>query len=212
MNQNTDPEISEFEESVSKLIPKAQEGCKESQGELFTQLQDYCTLMAEQRLDRKLRAKINPSDVVQESLAKACNAIHEFRGSSQGEFQAWLGTIIQNQIHTARRQFHQQKRDVTREQTIAAQAESRAEFLQPQADTLTPSSKAIAEEELSNLRSKLDQLPENYRQVIEYRSLQRMSFDEVAERMGKTYEATTKLWYRAILKLRETIGDEQPLG
>jgi RNA polymerase sigma-70 factor (ECF subfamily) len=46
-------------------------------------------------------------------------------------------------------------------------------------------------------------LPEDYQEVIVLRNLQRLPFDEVARRMGRSRPAAQMLWMRALRRLRE---------
>lgn len=45
-------------------------------------------------------------------------------------------------------------------------------------------------------------LPQNYQEVIELRSIQRLSFEEVASRLSKSPDAARKLWCRAMASLQ----------
>ena len=51
-------------------------------------------------------------------------------------------------------------------------------------------------------------LPEAYQEVIVLRNLQRLPFDEVAERMGRSRPATQMLWMRALKKLQAQLHVE----
>ncbi len=50
----------------------------------------------------------------------------------------------------------------------------------------------------SAIKGARDSLPDDYREVIELRSIQQLPFDEVAERMNRSIGATRKLWCRAV--------------
>ncbi len=51
------------------------------------------------------------------------------------------------------------------------------------------------------------ELPEDYQEVIVLRNLQRLPFNEVAERMNRSRPAVQMLWMRAIKKLQEVLGE-----
>ncbi|MEN6493352.1 MAG: sigma-70 family RNA polymerase sigma factor, partial [Thermoguttaceae bacterium] len=55
----------------------------------------------------------------------------------------------------------------------------------------------------------LAQLPPDYQEVILLRNLQRLSFNEVADRMGRSRPAVQMLWMRAIKKLQEEMGNDE---
>ncbi len=50
------------------------------------------------------------------------------------------------------------------------------------------------------------QLPPDYREVICLRNLQRLPFDQVAERMGRSRPAVQMLWMRALQKLQDMLA------
>ena len=52
----------------------------------------------------------------------------------------------------------------------------------------------------------LSELSPDYQEVILLRNLQRLSFDEVAGRMGRSRPAVQMLWMRAIRKLQEALA------
>ncbi len=53
------------------------------------------------------------------------------------------------------------------------------------------------------MADQLSRLPPQYRDVIVLRNLQGLSFDEVAERMGRKPGTVRMLWLRAIEKFKQ---------
>src|SRR5688572_16005706 len=83
----------------------------------------YLRLLAESKLDRRLRAKIDPSDVVQETMLQAFRAWGDLRGSSEGERLAWLRQILIRTLLHAMRDFGRAKRNIAREQPLVRLAD-----------------------------------------------------------------------------------------
>ncbi len=191
-------------DSIQLLIPRARQGDDEARNEICQQVQQYLEMMAVKQLDQSLQRKVNPSDVVQLTMARMINGIEDFQGNSNAEFYGWLNQILKNEVKTSRRDLHRAKRDIGRERELTDEGGNlvKPDFADP---NLTPSSEAIRAEKLDQFSRVLSRLPADYAQVIELRSLQEMTFKEVAKEMNKSYDAVTKLWYRAVVKLQEEL-------
>src|SRR5947209_4323670 len=70
---------------------------------------EYLRLLARMNLDPRLRGRIDPSDIVQQTLLKAHEEQDQFRGSTDAERAAWLRAILARQIADALRAFGRQK-------------------------------------------------------------------------------------------------------
>jgi RNA polymerase sigma factor (sigma-70 family) len=92
-------------------------------------------------------------------------------------------------------------RQVSREVSLAdASMESLRDGLIAEGDS--PSSQALARERDEALARALEQLPETARQVIQWRSLERLPFEEIGGRLDRSAAAARQLWVRAIEQLQ----------
>jgi RNA polymerase sigma-70 factor (ECF subfamily) len=73
-------------------------------------------------------------------------------------------------------------------------------------DVPTASTVAVAAERDAKVRAALETLPEDYRQVINWRYQEELSFADIASRMGRSENAVRKLWFRAIERLETVLG------
>jgi RNA polymerase sigma-70 factor (ECF subfamily) len=194
--------------STLALISKARAGSKSCLGRLLEEYRDYLALLAETQIEKRLRRRVSPSDVVQETMLRAHKNFAQFRGASEQELLSWLRQILVNNLAKfVEQHMLAARRDVRREVSLERlgaaleQSTIRLAALVPDADK-SPSVSAQQREEAVILANRLAQLPADYREVLVLRNLQRLAFEEVASRMNRSVGATRMLWLRAIEKLR----------
>jgi len=163
-------------------------------------------LLARMQIDHDLRAKFDPSDVVQQTMLEAVRGWPQFRGETPQELAAWLRQILSRVLLREIRDLKVTgKRNIGREVSLdAALADSSRRLCDVLAGPGT-SPGAIAEEHERALilAEALARLPDDYREVILLRNLQGFSHEQIAERLGRSVGATRMLWIRALTRLRE---------
>jgi RNA polymerase sigma-70 factor (ECF subfamily) len=170
---------------------------------------DYLCLLARLQLGPRLQAKLDASDVVQQTILHAHERRGQFRGATEAEWLAWLRTILANALAAAARRFSTRSRELGRERSLEAELDlssSRLEGLLA-ADHTSPSQRAVRAEELLRLAAALVQLPEDQRSVVELHHLKGLPVAEVALRLGRTRPAVVGLLFRALKKLRTLLRD-----
>src|SRR5208283_5539061 len=80
----------------------------------------YLTVLAELHLDRKLRGKLDPSDVVQQTMLRAYLALAEVRDTRPEVLVAWLRRILARTMADAVKHYERDKRDVALERSLEA--------------------------------------------------------------------------------------------
>jgi RNA polymerase sigma-70 factor (ECF subfamily) len=195
--------------SPEKLLRSVRDGDAGQLGKLLHLYRNYLNLLADSQLDRKLRARVSPSDIVQESMLEALRDFHQFRGESQAELLAWLRRIL---VHNLARAIEMhvlaEKRDVRRDVSLG-QLSASVEHSTMQlygaliAQGETPSAGAERHERAVILADAMSELTPEYRDVLVLRNLQGLPFKEVAERTQRSVAATKMLWMRAIKRLRQ---------
>jgi RNA polymerase sigma-70 factor (ECF subfamily) len=199
---------------VDKLFTSARQGSSSCLGRLLALYTNYLKLLVAAQIDQRLRVRVSPSDIVQDTFFEAHRDFGQFRGQSTGEFVAWLRRIVVNNILRVVEQHVQaEKRDVRREVSLEEigrrleQSTARLETLLAEGGE-SPSGCAVRREHEIMLADALAQLPNDYRDVIIMRHIEGLPFDEVAQRMERSAGAVRMLWLRALKMLRETIGSE----
>jgi RNA polymerase sigma-70 factor (ECF subfamily) len=192
--------------NVMALIAAARSGSSTSLGKLLANYRGYLLLVANQEVDTKLRVKIAPSDVAQETFLLAHQKFDAFEGTNEHEFRGWLRKILVNRYKDLWREFQATKRRCAdREVPLDRDVSGPGGGLLAKRDD-TPSRQMIAAEELSALEQALATLPPEQRMIVEMRNWDRLSFVEIGERLGKSQDAIRKAWARAIKQLVDSWG------
>jgi RNA polymerase sigma-70 factor (ECF subfamily) len=157
---------------------------------------DYLHLLARLQIDPRLRSRLDPSDVVQQTLLIAHEKHGQFRGQTHAELAAWLRAILASTLAQQMRRYqkHQPERARSLERAVE-QSSARLETWLAQ-DESTPSQKVAKAEQLVLLAAALAQLPHDQRTALELHHFQGLSVPEVARCMDKTVASVTGLLYR----------------
>jgi RNA polymerase sigma-70 factor (ECF subfamily) len=184
------------------------EGRSQRLGSALQAFRSYLTLVARQALAPDLAAKVGASDLVQETFLADLRDITQLRDRSPANLRCWLLGILQHLLANTRRRYRAtQKRQVEVEVAGCGGGDSRATFVAEVAASATsPSGRAMRHEREKALREVMTDLPEHYRQVIQWHHEERLTFEEIAGRLGVSPEAARKVWGRALVRLRETLG------
>jgi RNA polymerase sigma-70 factor (ECF subfamily) len=180
-------------------------------GELFARARDYLRVLARVGLDPRLRAKVDESDVVQQSLLEAHRDWDQFRGSTAAERLAWLRQILARNLSNLLRDYTRAKRDVAREWQPDPAIEASSVRLERwlAAEQTTPGTAAVRGEEAARLTLALAELPDHQREAVILRHWHGCSVAAIAEQLRTTPDAVTGLLYRGLKALRTRLrGDE----
>lgn len=128
-------------------------------------------------------------DVTQEVFIAALKSLPSFRGDSK--FGTWLRTLTNHKVA----EFYR-KRSRKQEPQIAMLSEAQA---QVDGETSTMMEDRIF------LQHTLQDLPENYREVLLLRFAEDMQFNEIADHLNQNLEAVKSLFRRAVTALRNNL-------
>ena len=108
-----------------------------------------------------------------------------------------------------RRYLGTQRRDIRLERGLAGELDQSSRVLDQGllARQSSPSQQAVRREQAVLLADALEQLPQDYREVIILHHMEELSLPEVARRLGRSEHSVEKLWARALARLRRTLGD-----
>lgn len=194
---------------VPALIARARQGDEAALTRLLEAHAQRLLDSIRAELGQRLRQRLESQDVLQQVYVDALHNIDRFVDQGHDSFFAWLRRIAVNRICDAdRREFQAAKRaGEVRAADIAGDRSMAPLFDALAASVSSPSRAARGAEREALLRRALDQLSADQRQAIEYRYLHQLNVAETAAKMDRTERAVRSLCVRALIHLRELLGD-----
>lgn len=193
------------------LLRQASQGDDRARQQLLERHRDRLRRMVAVRLDQRMSARVDPSDVVQDALTRASQQLDAYMRDRPLPFYPWLRHFAWDRlVELHRLHVMAQRRSVTREQ--------RDDFLlsDPSAAALadaliasgtSPSRNLIRAELCARVRAALADLPPRDREVLVMRHLEQLSTAEVASILAITESAVMTRHTRALVRLRTRLCD-----
>jgi RNA polymerase sigma-70 factor (ECF subfamily) len=163
-----------------------------------------------QRLHARVRTLVSPavlrkvsaSDILQEAYVVVHQRLQEFDDRGAGSFGAWLARIVELKAKHAVRRY---KGTAKRAAAAEVSRHERGDTVNFAGQAPTPSQVAMGDELKSRVRSALETLSPDHREIIRLRQEEHLSIEAAAARMGRTQDAVKKLYARALAKLAERL-------
>lgn len=201
---------SEFERCDGAKADGAETLTGSQVGRALESYRAYLNLLVRIQIGRGLQAKVDASDLVQETLLEAHRHLPGFRGRTEAEFAAWLREIMAGRLaNLVRHYYGTQGRDVRLERELAAHLDQSSQLLEAGLvdGGNSPSQQAAQHEQSVLLATAMQQLPADYREVVFLRHFQELPFSEIARSLGRSVDSVEKLWVRGLARLRQLMGD-----
>lgn len=176
-----------------------------TQGIDLERYRSYLMLLARRHADPRLQAKLDPSDLVQQTLLKAFQARRQFRGHESAEMAGWLRKILARTIQDVVRDLGRQKRGVLQERSLdQALNDSSARLADwMAADGSSPGTRADRQERFLRLCEALERLPDLQRDVLLLKHCEGMAVADIALKIDRTPAAVASLLRRGLQRFRE---------
>jgi len=185
------------------LIEQARGGNAAALGRLLEMYRNYLRLVARSLIGRALQLRLDPSDLVQETYLEAQRDFARFAGTGEPELVAWLRRILVRNLADQARHHRAPSRDDRLQESLEAMLERSGHAVHEAlaGPISSPSAQASRREQSVLLADALAALPAHYRDVIILRNFDRLPFDQVAARMGRSAGAVRMLWAPALERL-----------
>ena len=174
---------------------------------LLEPYRNYLKVLAGSQMAVCLRAKVDESDLVQQTMLKAYVALNRAPLDNPNALAAWLREILANELADTFKRFNTGKRDINLERSIAADLDRSSSGMEAwlAGDISTPSCIVEKRESIKRLSDAVVLLPDDMREVVVLKHLQGYSLLEVVEATGRTPASVAGLLRRGLAKLRELL-------
>jgi RNA polymerase sigma-70 factor (ECF subfamily) len=197
---------------TEELLDRAGRGDGAARQRLLTRHRHRLRQMITVRLDRRLAARVDPSDIVQEALADAARGLDDYLRDRPVPFYPWLRRFAwERLVEVNRRHLQARRRSVAREERWDVHLHdqsARALAARLLDNGTTPSRRLMRQELRDQVQAALDRLDPRDREVLVLRYLEQLSTAEIAATLGVSIGAVKMRHLRALQKLRADLGDE----
>ena len=195
------------------LIRRAGDGDQAATEELLARYRDRLRQMVAVRMDPRVAARVDASDIVQETLVEASRKLPEYLRDEPLPFYPWLRQIAWDRlVDLHRRHVQAQKRAVGRQvwPHVLPDRSTMALADRLLADDTSPSGRFAREELRDRMQTTLRALPQRDREVLVLRHLEQLTTREIASVMGITESAVKMRQLRALQRLRGLLSNGPP--
>jgi RNA polymerase sigma-70 factor (ECF subfamily) len=203
-------------EDLDLLVDTARRGDEQALAVLFERYRARLTKLILVRMDARVQARIDVSDVLQDAFVEAARKLPEYGKEAKIPFFLWLRMIAgERLIQLHRMHLGAAKRDAQRQVSLhgGLMPEASSMFLASQlAGQFTSADRNLIRAEIQQkLQDALDRMDPGDREVIAMRHFEELTTDEIAIVLQLTRSGVLKRYTRAIRRLRAAIRDDSDL-
>jgi RNA polymerase sigma-70 factor (ECF subfamily) len=195
---------------TARLLEQARTGDQGALNELFTRHRPRLRRMVDLRLDGRVQARVDASDVIQEAYVEAVRRLDEYLREPAYPLFLWLRLIVgERLLKLHRHHLGTQMRDAGLEVSIyrgaLPAASSAALAAQLLGKHTSPTQAAVRAERMIRLQEALNTLEPIDREVLALRHFEEMTIAETALSLEIEESAAAKRYIRALKRLKTTL-------
>ncbi len=195
-----------------RLLERARAGDRAALTEIFARHRDRLRRMVELRLDRRLQARLDASDVIQDAYLEVAQRLPDYLQDPKLPLFLWLRLVVGERLITLHRHhLGTQMRDAGQEVSLHTgalpAASSSALAAQLLGKHTSPTQAAIRAERLLRIQEALNSLDPLDREILSLRHFEQLSRTESAQALGIEEAAAAKRYLRALKRLKGALAD-----
>jgi RNA polymerase sigma-70 factor, ECF subfamily len=202
--------MNQAEPGTEQLLACVAHGDQAAREHLLERYRPRLRHMIALRFDRRLQARLDPSDVLQETLAEAARRLSDYALHRSLPFYPWLRQLAwERLVQLHRRHIQADKRSVCREQVALPLSEESALALANRfvSRGSSPSARLRHSEQRRRVQAILERLSASDREVLVLRYLEHLSTQEMAAILDLTPAGVKTRQLRALQRLRDLLGE-----
>jgi len=194
------------------MLKQAQAGDTGALDAIFQRHRERLLRMVKIRLDRRLQARIDASDVVQDAYVDVMMRLQEYLQNPKIPLFLWLRLVVGDRLLKLHREhLGTQMRDVGREVSLYRDALPAASSAALAAQLLgkhtSPSQAAVRAERMLRLQEALNSLEPIDREILSLRHFEELTRSEAAQVLGIEEATAAKRYVRALKRLRGVLRE-----
>jgi RNA polymerase sigma-70 factor (ECF subfamily) len=204
--------MAQADADTEELLARASQGDADARQRLLARHRDRLCRMVAFRLDRRLAARIDPSDVVQEALLDAAQQLSDYLRERPLPFYPWLRRLAwEHLVKLRQRHLTARKRSALREEPRGMplsdqSADALAQRLVARGSS--PSRHLVQAELRHRVQAALARLPDADRELLVMRYLEQLSVRDIAAILDIQEGAVKMRHTRALDRLTRLLGGD----
>ncbi len=193
------------------LLQRARKGEREAMNELFARHRGRLRRMVEMRLDWRLQARIDASDVIQDAFVEVTERLEDYFKQAKVPFFLWLRLVVGEQLTNLHRhhlgvQMRDARREVSLYRDALPEASSAALAAQLLGKQTSPTQAALRAERMLRMQQAINSLDAIDREIISLRHFEQLNRSEAAQVLGIEESAAAKRYIRALKRLKTALA------
>jgi RNA polymerase sigma-70 factor (ECF subfamily) len=199
------PQTARDSQEIEALLAQAQKGNRQAFDLLFAMYEHYLHKVIGLRMDRRLRSRLDPADVLQETRLEAFHRLPDYYTRRPMSFRLWLrSTACQRLLMLRRHHLETGKRAALQEVRLPDRSSCK-QFRSLRAPGSTPSQHVMRGELTHRIKAALLRLPDADQEILHLRNAESLSNQEAAEILQLDPATASQRYGRALLRLRKEL-------
>lgn len=196
---------------TAQLLERLRAGDRQALNDLLARHRGRLRRMVEMRLDWRLHARIDASDVIQDAFLEVATRLEEYLRRPALPIFLWLRLVVGERLtRLHRHHLGVQMRDAGREVSLYREAlpaaDSAALAAQLLGKNTSPTQAVVRAERMLRLQEALNTLDPMDREVLSLRHFEELTRAETAKVLGIEESAAAKRYIRALKRLKDILA------